>query len=182
MREARLTVIPCDTGPEGNIDVLSDCTVSGPINVTRTVEHIVTKVAWIYDPQTTQYFSQGSYSIDYAQTITGGGTSCTIKKTGAGLIGNSGMLMVINDPAVQQLLGYGYIADGNVDAQVSMTSDCQGYSPQMQNWTVKWLPQIKAFTGTGGSYSGEMTIPLCGGGADSGTEKVTWSFTVPPSK
>lgn len=180
MREVRLFVVSCDNIEpfEGMIDVVHDCTESGSIDVTRTQWHIQTRIKWVYDPTRAMYVSQGTYAFNYKQTITGSGSTCAIIRSSAGELGTSGSLIVIDDPTVQNYLGYGYIADGNLDAQVDVTSDCPGYTITKENWTVTWLPQIKAFREGGGGFAGEKT-DSCGSG---GYEKVTWSFTVPTGK
>jgi hypothetical protein len=181
MREVRLFVVSCENIEpfEGKIDVLHDCTTSGSIDVTRTQWHIQTRIKWVYDATKAMYVSQGTYSFNYTQTITGGGSSCAINKSSSGELGTSGALVVIDDPTVQNYLGYGYLADGNLDAIVDVSSDCQGYTITSENWTVTWLPQIKGFRDGAGGYSGEKT-DSCGSGT--GYEKITWSFSVPSGK
>jgi hypothetical protein len=182
MREVKLFVVKC-TDPTtfgGNIDVLHDCTDSGPINTIHTQWHTQTNVTWVYNTQSHQYYSQGSYTFDYIQTISGSGSACTIKRSAAGDIGTTGMLMVINDINAQKALGYGYTAVGDLAANVSTNSTCGGGNPSYtENWAITWCPQIRAYTGTGGSYEG-MRIDSCISGH--GSEKVTWNFVVPPAK
>jgi hypothetical protein len=182
MREARLAVVPCkDSTLDGNIDVVWECT-SGIGGVDHVVKHTQTKVTWVYNPTNNLYYSQGSYIYDYTETITGGGHNggtCTIKKTAQGNLGATGMLNVITDPAVRQTLGFGYSADGNLDVQAAYSNSCDG-TTGMVTETVKWLPLIKAYTDSVGSYEGVMTNPSCGGSSSSGSETVKWSFSVPP--
>ena len=86
------------------------------------------------------------------------------------------MLIVINDPVVRQTLGCDYTASGNLDAQAAYSNSCDG-TTAMVTETVEWLPLIKPYLGTGGSYEGQTVNPTCGG---SGTETIKWSFSVPP--
>ena len=187
MREIRLGVVSCgDPVPlpaafDGNIDVLWDCTTDNGVQVDHEVWHIVTKVAWVYDPSVKAYFSQGNFKFEYTSTSTANGTTCTDKKFAAGSIENTGSLVVVNDPALQNILGYGYFAAGKISTDVAATSSCAGTSVQEQR-TIGWLPPIKSFLGAGGSFDGEMTNPSCVGLSSSGTEKVKWSFSVPPAK
>jgi len=183
MREARLAVVPCnDSGMlDGNIDVLWECTNQWGSQVDHTVVHTVTKMKWVFDPVSRQYVSHGSYTFEYTLTSTAGGITCTDKKFAAGSIANTGRLLVINDPAYQQVMGYGYSAAGYIEAQVTATYSCAGTS-LLEGRTIDWLPPIKAYQGTGGSYEGEMTNPSCIGNSSTGTEKVKWSFSVPPAK
>jgi hypothetical protein len=86
------------------------------------------------------------------------------------------MLIVVSDPVVRQTLGCDYTATGNLDVQAAMTNSCDG-TAGMETVTVTWLPLIKPYLGTGGSYEGQTINPTCGG---SGTETINWSFSVPP--
>jgi hypothetical protein len=182
MREARLAVVPCDNSAlDGNIDVLWDCTSTIADQVDHEMWHIVTKVNWVYNPSDKQYYSQGNFTYEYTSTSTANGITCTDKKFAAGSIANTGVLLVINDPALQNMMGYGYSAAGQIDIDATVTSSCPGTSG-LENVRINWLPPIKAYQGTGGSYEGEMTNPSCIGGSATGTEKVTWSFSVPSAK
>jgi hypothetical protein len=183
MREARLMVVPCDnTGAlDGNIDVLWECTTTTPTGTDHEVWHIVTNLRWIFDPSEMQYVSQGTFNFDYTYTATAGGITCTGKKSFAGSIANSGRLIVISDPVVQNLLGYGFIGGGFISVQVAATYSCPG-TALLENRTIEWLPTITGFPGAGGSYEGEMTVPSCIGNASTGTLKVTWRFSVPSAK
>ena len=185
MREARLTVVPCDdsTALAGNIDVLWDCTTDNGYQVDHEVWHIVTSVNWIYDPSIKQYVSQGNFTFEYTLTYTTNeGKTCTDKKTAAGSIGATGRLVIVKDQAGQDICGCGYFAAGEISIDVAASSTCEGTSPGTEPRTIDWLPPIKAFPGTGGSYEGEMTNPSCIGNSSTGTEKVKWSFSVPPAK
>jgi hypothetical protein len=100
-----------------------------------------------------------------------------------GSIAGTGKLMVWDDPAVQKVLGYGYLAGGGVYTQVPASYSCTGYST-MEPYTIEWLPPISGFRGTGGSFEGDITKPSCTvfGASYTGTLKVKWSFSVPPVK
>ncbi len=177
MRDARLAVVPCSSAAvAGNVDVLDSCTSTSAGEAVLTVIHTVSQVTWVYDPASATYVAQGSYTYDYTSTTTGSGSSCTVKKTAVGNIAGNGKLIVISNPAAQNALGYGYTASGDLDALAAVSNGCAGTADN-ETVTVTWLPLIKAFTGTGGSYDGETVTPICGG---SGTETVTWSFSVPP--
>ncbi len=90
--------------------------------------------------------------------------------------------MVWTDPAFINLYGYEYIAGGSLTVDVDVSYSCvTGYAVK-EPYTIRWLPPIKGFRGTGGSFDGEMTNPSCIGLSSSGTEKVKWSFSVPPTK
>ena len=185
MRESRLTVVPCDEASalDGNIDVLWECTTDNGYQVDHEVWHIVTKVRWVYDPAVKGYVSQGSFTFEYTLTgTTYEGKSCTDKKTAAGSIGASGRLMIVNDPAAQNVCSCGYYAIGEIATNVAASSTCEGTTPGIEPRTIGWLPLIKAYTGTGGIYEGEMTNPSCVGSSSTGTEKVKWAFFVPPAK
>jgi hypothetical protein len=187
MREVRLGVVSCGDAVippgsfEGNIDVVWDCTTTTPTQVDHEVWHTVTKVTWVFDPSIKTYFSQGNFTFEYTFTSTSNGITCTNKKFAAGSIENTGSLVVVNDPAIQNMLGYGYFAAGEINTNVAATYSCAGTSVQEQR-TIGWLPPIKAFRGTGGSYEGEIINPSCEGSSSSGTEKVKWFFSVPPTK
>ena len=189
MREIRLGVVSCgDPVPppaafDGNVDVVWDCTTDNGYQVDHEVEHIVTKVRWVYDPAVKVYVSQGSFTFEYTLTSTTyEGKSCTNKKTAAGSIGASGRLMIVNDPAAQNVCSCGYYAIGEIATNVAASSTCEGTTPGIEPRVIGWLPLIKAYTGTGGSYEGDMTNPSCVGLSSTGTEKVKWSFSVPPAK
>jgi hypothetical protein len=190
MREVRLGVISCgDPVPlpaafEGNIDVVRDCTITGPTQTDHTVEHTVTSVKWVFDPSQMQYISQGTLTFEYTLTSTAGGKTCTDRKTYTGSIAGSGRLQVYNDPASINILGYEYIAGGGVLVDVDVSYSCvTGYAVK-EPYTITWLPPIKGIRGTGGSFDGEMTNPSCIGTGSifTGSEKVKWSFSVPPAK
>ena len=188
MREIRLGIVSCgDPVPlpaafDGNIDVLWDCTTTTPTQVDHEVEHTVTSVKWVFDPSQMQYISQGTLTYEYTLTQTSGGKTCTDKKTYTGSIAGSGRLQVYNDPAYINILGYEYIAGGGVNVDVNVSYSCvTGYAVK-EPYTIRWLPPIKGFRGTGGSFDGEMTNPSCVGLSSSGTQKVKWSFSVPPAK
>jgi hypothetical protein len=181
MREARLAVVPCDTTAfDGNIDVLWDCTTTIADQVDHEVVHTQTKVKWVFDPTQMLYVSQGSFIFDYKLTSTAGGKTCTDTKSAAGNIGATGRLTIINDPAGQKLLGYGYLARGSINTNVTASYSCAGTS-RLEPYTITWLPPIKGYLGTGGSIEGEMVNPSCVGSSSSGTETVKWSFSVPPA-
>ena len=67
--------------------------------------------------------------------------------------------MIITDPALQNLLGYGYTAEGWIETQAAASYSCGGTS-RMEPYTISWLPVIKGFP-VGGSQEGEMTNPSC---------------------
>jgi hypothetical protein len=188
MREIRLGVVSCgDPVPlpaafDGNIDVLWDCTTTTLTQVDHEVIHTVTSVKWVYDPAQMLYTSEGTLTFEYTLTQTSGGKTCTNKKTYTGSIAATGKLMVWTDPAYINILGYEYIAGGSLPVDVNVSYDCvTGYAVK-EPYTIAWLPPIKGFRGTGGSFDGEMTNPSCIGSSSSGTEKVKWSFSVPPAK
>ena len=119
MREAQLTVVPCDDSGnlDGNIDVLWDCTDDMPgYQVDHEVWHIVTKVMWVYDPALRGYVSQGTFTFEYTLTSTTyEGKTCTDKKTAAGSIGATGRLVIVNTQTGQDLCSCGYFAEGDID-------------------------------------------------------------------
>jgi len=128
------------------------------------------------------YRPQGTFIFEYTSTGTGGGKTCTDKKTSTGSIASSGRLEVFTDPAFQNLMGFEYLAGGSVTVDVDVSYSCvTGYAVK-EPYTIAWLPPIKGFWGTGGSFDGEMTKPSCIGSSSSGTEKVKWSFSIPPTK
>jgi hypothetical protein len=184
MRESRLTVVPCnDSGVlDGNIDVLWECLdqAGSQSTTVHEVVHTVTKVKWVFDPASRQYVSQGSYTFEDILTFSLGGDTCTTKRTSTGDIGTTGRLLIITEPALQNLLGFSYSAQGEIATQVATSHSCSGI-PHMEPYTIIWLPPISGFPGTGGSYEGEMTKPSCIGITSTGTVKVKWAFSVPPA-
>jgi hypothetical protein len=177
MREAQLAVVPCsDSTFAGNIDVVDSCLISGSVDVEMTIIHTQTKVSWTYDAQKSIYTPQGTYNFSYisTRTPTGGGTTCTDKKTAIGNIDGTGNLILISDPNAARALGYDYTATGDLQAQVAASYTCPP-SAANESYAVYWLPLIKGFATSG--YAGSSITPICGG---AGTETVNWSFSVPP--
>jgi len=179
MREARLAVVPCDGSESlaGDIDILWECTLTGLSQVDHELVHTVSKVNWVFDPTEMKYVSQGSYTFEYIKTSTLGGKTCTLKKTAEGSINGMGRFMIIDDPTLQNLLGYGYLATGNIETYVTTSESCSGYSG-IEPYTITWCPEITGFS-SGGFFKGEVTRPSCvGGDGVTGTQKIKWTFAV----
>lgn len=183
MREARLAVVPCGDPEtlEGYVNVDWDCTDSTPTQVDHEVWHSKSKVKWIPGLSPKLYTSQGTITYDYVKTWSAGGKTCTDTKTFTGNLDGAGSLMIIDDPAAQQILGYGYLAGGEINVDLLASYSCPG-TVLNENLTIGWLPPITGYAGAGGMYEGEMTNPSCVGNSSKGTIKVKWSFFVPGLK
>jgi hypothetical protein len=180
MAEARAAVVACDNATQdGNVDVAWDCLDTGLMQVDHEMWHTKAQVTWVWNPASMLYLSQGSYTYDQIKTSTLNGKTCTYQSSAAGDIGNTGTLMVVNDAAYANLVGYGYSATGEVMATAAFSDDCGG-TPSMGPVTIDWLPPIKAFPATGGAFEGTQTTPSCVGTSSTGTQIVTWGFSVPP--
>jgi hypothetical protein len=93
-----------------------------------------------------------------------------------------GRLTLIDDPTAQQVLGYGYLAGGYVEAQVPASDDCTG-NAWVAPVTISWLPDIRGFPAAGGSIEGTRTKPTCIGiDGPGGSEVTTYNFSLPPKE
>jgi hypothetical protein len=183
MREARLAVVKCeDPGNiKGNVTVTRECTSSSPSQTDTENGTIVSEVSWTFDPFSRAYVANGTYTFQLTKTSTSNGKTCVYKQTNQGAINGDGRLMVIDDPASQQALGYGYLGGGFVAAEVDWTESCQGTAGKGPV-TITWLPDIMGFPGTGGVISGTRTKPVCIGNSSSGTETTVYEFSLPPKE
>jgi hypothetical protein len=184
MREARLAVVKCeDPGPvDGNVNVVWECNYTeGGGGTHHEVASIVSNVKWVWSTQEMLYVSRGTYKYNYTETSTGTKTCVTTMKS-EGSIDGKGRLTLIDDPTARQVLGYGYLGGGDVEAQVPASENCTGNS-----WvgpiTIKWLPDIRGFPAAGGSIEGTRTEPTCIGiDGPGGTEVTTYNFSLPPKE
>lgn len=183
MREARLAVVKCeDPGDlKGNVTVTRECTSRLGDQVDTELGTIVSQVGWTFDPASRMYVANGSYDYQLTKTATLGGKSCVYKESFKGNIVGAGRMMIIDDPAMQNLLGYGYSAGGFSEAEVNWTESCRG-TAGTGPVTVTWLPDIQGFPGTGGAVSGTRTRPVCIGDGSSGTETTEFEFAIPPKE
>jgi hypothetical protein len=83
------------------------------------------------------------------------------------------------------LQDYEYIAKGSLTTEVDASYGCidPAYTTK-EPYPIQWLPPIAGIRGTGGSFEGEITKPNCivFGALYTGSEKIKWSFSVPPAK
>lgn len=182
MREARLAVVACgDPQPlTGNVDVLWECTdtwKSGQID--HETVHTVSDVGWVWDPTLRQYRSVGTYTYASVKTSALNGKTCTFKKSTTGSLTDQGALMIYDDSAAQKLFGFAYSASGQVETTVASSDDCGGTAANIPE-TIDWLPNVTGYPGTGGSLEGVRTSPSCIGDGFTGSQTVTYQFSVPP--
>ncbi|HLC22828.1 MAG TPA: hypothetical protein VJL08_00030, partial [Dehalococcoidia bacterium] len=116
-------------------------------------------------------------TFTYEETYIDG--SSTTKSSANGDV--EGVLMIIDDPAAQNLFGFGYSAEGFVHATMTyIYTGPNGTTTSSGPATIVWLPNVTGFPGAGGSIEGvrNTTSP----GATSSTETTTYKFAVPPPK
>lgn len=185
MREARLAVVACEDPDslKGNVDVLSEWTStwkSGQVD--HGIVHVVSNVSWVWKPMFQQYHSQGTFTYSSIETSNLNGITCTVNRSTTGSLTDMGVLTTIDDPAVQNMFGFGYSASGSVEATVAASYSCEGTSANIGE-TIDWLPYVTGFPGPGGSIEGERTEPIyISGDVADGTRKVTYQFSVPPKE
>ncbi len=166
-----------DFGLEGNVDVVWECVQTTSDGSIHTVIHTESKVTWVFSELEKKHIGGGNFTFDYKSTSTGNGPTCVHTQSAAGDLKESGRLLVVDDPAFQNLFGFRYQATGWIDTQVSSSYSCgaSGLAP----YTITWLPAVTGAPGTNGIYKGEMTSPSCIGTSSTGTEVVKWDFAVP---
>ena len=156
----------------GEIDVLSDGWEPGM--GWHTVEHTHAQVRWIKDPVNDYYVSQGSYTYEYTWTIKSEYINCVENHTAAGSIDGTGILTMVDDPAIQNAIGYSYNA---VSAMFQVNSKIETTCPGVGEPTsyIYWCPdgRVRGFPGSGGTYNGEMTYTDT---INQSTMKIKWSF------
>ena len=67
------------------------------------------------------------------------------------------------------LLGYGYMAAGEIETKVAASYGCGGAS-SMEPYAITWCPEISGFS-TGGLFKGEVKRPGCIGTTATGTPR-----------
>ncbi len=180
MREARLAVVSCDsTAPklEGNVEVTWTCDESYPSGTVNTVVTIKSSVGWDWDSDSRQFWAKGETTYKRVRTSIGAKT-CILKEDWKGSLYRQGVLTMFFEPAAVQVLGYDYLAAGEIRTDVAFTESCEGTSGTMPE-VIQWLPDVQGLS-AGGVIAGEKTKPTCIGiNGPAGSEITKYRFAVP---